>query len=374
MGHRETPRRDSRHNPVRMRLVRPSPADPRLRLSLIVGGIQVIGQVGLGFELSIAQILAPIIVCALVEAAITAWRRRELAWPASAVLTGNSTALLLRAPGTRHGDWWATRGLGWFVLAALIGLTAKYLVRYGPRHIYNPSNLGLVAVLLLVGSPAVAPMFLWWGPVDGWLIAVYVLIVLGGAWVLRPLGMLPLTGAYMAAFAGLVGVVVAGGTCFVAIWHAGPVCESSAWLNLALSPEVLVFAFLMISDPRTTPTTARGRIAFGLAVAFLGAAMIAFERSEFGVKLAILAALAAMSPFVPLFDRIQGEAIADLRGRSRKLVLALTSAVTFVVLAATVSLAYNERTIESDLPPALPLRCAVAREEPVQLPPASPCS
>ncbi len=360
-----------------MRLVRPSPADPRLRLSLIVGGIQVIGQVGLGFELSIAQILAPIAACALLEAAITLWRRRELAWPASAVLTGNSTALLLRAPGTRHGDWWATRGLGWFVLAALLGLGAKYLVRYGPRHVYNPSNLGLVAVLLLAGSPLagspwVAPMFLWWGPLNGWLITVYVLVLLGGVWVLRPLGLLPLTVAYLATFAVLVAMAASGGGCFVAIWHDGPVCGSAAWVNLALSPEVLVFAFLMISDPRTTPTTARGRIAFGFAVATLGAALIAFERSEFGVKLAILAALAAMSPFVPLFDRGGRAEAADLRLRSRMPVLALTSIVSFIFLAATVGLAYNERTIESDLPPQP--GCQVARDAPVQLPPASPCS
>jgi len=258
------------------------------------------------------------------------------------------------------------------VLAALLGLAAKYLVRYGPRHVYNPSNLGLVAVLLLAGSPWVAPMFLWWGPLNGWLIAVYMLVLIGGVWVLRPLGLLPLTAAYLATFGLMVAVVVAGGTCFVAIWHNGPVCDSTAWVNLALSPEVLVFAFLMISDPRTTPATTQGRIAFGFAVATLGAALIAFERSEFGVKLAILAALAAMSPFVPVFDRLPGEAIADLRHGSRMLVLALTSVVTFAVLAATVSLAYDERTIESDLPP--PPGCNIPRDAPVQLPPASPCS
>jgi hypothetical protein len=166
--------------------------------------------------------------------------------------------------------------------------------------------------------------------------------------------------------------VAAGGACFVAVWHDGPACGSSAWLNLALSPEVLVFAFLMISDPRTTPTTARGRIAFGMAVAALAVAMIGFERSEFGVKLAVLAGLAALSPFVPLFDGFGGEAAADLRRRSRLLVLALTSTITFAVLATTLSLAYNERTIESDLPP--PPGCHLARDAPVQLPPGSPCS
>lgn len=349
-----------------MRFVAPSPADPRLRLSLVVGGIQVLGQVGLGFELSIAQILAPIAACALVEGLVTLWRRRVLAWPASAVLTGNSTALLLRAPGTRHGDWWSTRGIGWFVLAALLGLLAKYAIRRGAAHVYNPSNLGLVLVLLLAGPPAVAPMFLWWGPVDGWLLAVYALVLVGGVWVLRPLGLLPLAAAFAGAFALLTGIEAAAGGCFLAAWHSGPACGLDFWLNLALSPEVWVFALLMITDPRTVPGTRAGRLGFGIAVAVLAAALIGLQRSEFGVKVSILAALAALAPLVPLFDR------SPARGWRTLAVVLATSAASLLVVGATLGLPRSERTIEADLPP--PPGCHLAPGAPVQLPPGSPCA
>jgi hypothetical protein len=348
-----------------VRVVRPSFRDPRLRLSLVVGGVQVIGQVGLGFELSIAQLLAPIAACALVELTLTAWRRRLLAWPASAVLTGNSTALLLRVPGTRHGDWWATRGIAWFVLAALLGLGAKYVVQTRGRHLYNPSNLGLVSVLLLAGWPWVAPMFLWWGPFSGWLAAVYLLVVVGGAWVLRPLGLLPMALIYLGAFAALTAVEAAGGTCFVASWHSGPVCGLDLWLNLALSPEVLVFAFLMIPDPRTVPETERGRAGFGLAVAALGAGLVALERSEYGVKVAVLAALTVLTPFAPLFD-------ARPVPRRAWALLAAAGAAAAAVASATLALAYDEPVIEADLPPAP--GCHAAPGAPVQLPPGSPCA
>lgn len=300
----------------------------------MVGGVQVIGQAGLGFELSIAQVLAPIAACAVVEAAITAWRRRELAWPASAVLTGNSTALLLRVPGTRHGDWWSTRGIGWFVLAALLGLLAKHLVRTGGRHLYNPSNLGLVLVFLAARPPAVAPMFLWWGPLDGWLAAVYALVILGGAWVLWPLGLIRLPVFFLASFAA-VSVVLGAGGCFVAIWHPGQVCGADLWLNLALSPEVMVFAFLMLPDPRTVPASERGREAFGIAVAAAAGALIAVQRSEYGVKVALLAALALLTPFA-------------LRRRWPAVVAA--AAASLALAGATVNIAQDEATIESDLP------------------------
>ncbi len=355
-----------------MRLEAPSPRDPRLRLAAIVGGLQLIGQVGLGFELSIPQIAAPIAACALAEASITLWRRRVLALPASAMLTGNSVALLLRAPGTRHGDWWALRGVGWFLLAALLGLGAKYVIRRGPRHVYNPSNLGLVAVLLLAGTPKVAPMFLWWGPFDGWLLAVYLLVVLGGAWVLRPLGLLPVVGGFLLTFAGLVAVEAAGGACFVAIWHDGPVCGGAFTRNLVLSPEVLVFAFLMIPDPRTVPETGLGRMVFGIAVAAVAASLIGFQRSEFGVKVALLAGLAVVSPLVPLFDRLAGPRPEGRRWRPAIAGLAVAPLLSLGCGAATIALAFDERVIESDLPP-LPGCHAPPPGAPVQLPPNSPC-
>ena len=43
--------------------------------------------------------------------AITFWRQGMLVWPASALLTGNGVAFILRASGTQHGDWWSLNGI-----------------------------------------------------------------------------------------------------------------------------------------------------------------------------------------------------------------------------------------------------------------------
>ncbi|HYS27960.1 MAG TPA: hypothetical protein VEQ12_00465, partial [Candidatus Limnocylindria bacterium] len=130
----------------------PSPSDPRLRLAVVIIALQVLGQVGLGFKLSIAQILVSIGVCAVVEVAITYRQQHVLVWPASAILTGNSTAFILRANGTHHGDWWSLNGIEFFVLASLVGILSKYVIRWGGRHLYNPSNLGLVLCFLIIGA------------------------------------------------------------------------------------------------------------------------------------------------------------------------------------------------------------------------------
>src|SRR5437588_272400 len=112
----------------------------------------VLDQVGLGFKVSIAQVLVAIAVAALLDVALMAWRSGVLAWPASALLTGNGVALILRASGTRHGDWWSLIGAQYFVFAAALGVVSKHVLRPGGRHVFNPSNLGLVACLLLVGA------------------------------------------------------------------------------------------------------------------------------------------------------------------------------------------------------------------------------
>ena len=76
-------------------------------------------------------------------------RHWRVAWPASALLTGNGIALLLRTPGTEHGDWWSLNGWPVFVAAASVAVLSKYAIRFAGRHVFNPSNFGLVVVFLL---------------------------------------------------------------------------------------------------------------------------------------------------------------------------------------------------------------------------------
>src|SRR5947209_8678330 len=208
----------------RVPLVLPRWGDPRIRLSVVIVSLQVLGQTVLRFKLSIAQILVSIAVCALVEMAVIAWRQRVIAWPASAILTGNSTAFILRANGTRPQDWWSLNGVEWFALAALIGILSKYAIRIGDRHLFNPSNLGLVAVLLVVGARHVFPQYLYWGPLNPPVAAALAVILAGAIWVLRPLRMGSMVLAFLLTFAALSAVEALSGHCFYAAWHLGPVC------------------------------------------------------------------------------------------------------------------------------------------------------
>src|SRR6185437_10100320 len=86
-------------------VVLPKLRDPRLHLAATITSLQVIGQVGFHFQLSIAQILLAVGTSALLEVGIALRTQRVIMWPASAMLTGNGVAFVLRVPGTAHGDW-----------------------------------------------------------------------------------------------------------------------------------------------------------------------------------------------------------------------------------------------------------------------------
>jgi len=311
-------------------VVLPRLGDPRLRLSAVIITLQVLGQTVLGFKVSIAQILVSVAVCAVVEVAVTLRRQGVLVWPASGILTGNSVAFILRASGTRHGDWWSMRGIQFFVLAALLSLLSKYLIRPGGRHLFNPSNVGLVWCLLAIGPTHVFPQYLWWGPNHAGVAAAVAVILAGGLWVLKPVGMIPMALSFLATFGVLIGIFAAAGHSFIAIWHDGPVRGASYWFDIAVSPEVLVFVFFMMSDPQTTPKTARGRVVFGTATALVAAALIFFQPTEFGIKLAILSSLTVTCAQVPLIERV-GSRIEWPSWRSL-----IAGAITPAVIAAAI--------------------------------------
>src|SRR3989442_13894692 len=81
-------------------VILPSVRDARLHLAAVIISLQILGQTAFAFRLSIAQILISLATCAFLEVAITFRQQRVFMWPASALLTGNGVAFVLRAHGT----------------------------------------------------------------------------------------------------------------------------------------------------------------------------------------------------------------------------------------------------------------------------------
>ncbi|MHB1139320.1 MAG: hypothetical protein ACYC2O_10225 [Microthrixaceae bacterium] len=289
----------------------PSLRDPRLHVASVLLSVQLLGQVSLGFELSVAQILVSLGTAAVIELLLTAPRTKVVAWPASALLSGNGVALILRVPGTEHGDWWSLHG--WYVFAATSALAvlSKYVIRWAGRPLFNPSNIALVVAFLLLGSGLADPQDLWWGHMSVGLALTYALILVGGVAITRRLQLLGMSIVFWTTFAACMAVVAVAGHSMTARWNLGPVAGWQYWTTLALSPEVLIFLFFMITDPRTG---ARGRTAgilYGAAVAATSSVLIAFQTTEYATKVALLSGLVLVCAGRPIIESWAPAGAAD---------------------------------------------------------------
>jgi Na+-translocating ferredoxin:NAD+ oxidoreductase RnfD subunit len=278
----------------------PTIRDPRLHLAAVIVTLQVLGQTTFDFDLSIAQILVSLLTCAVLEVSIAFRRQRVLMWPASALLTGNGVAFVLRVPGTEHGDWWSMHGWWIFAGTAAVALLSKYLIVFRGRHIFNPSNFGLVLCFLLIGPERADPLAFWWGPMSVWLALALVLIVGGGLAILRRLRLVAIAVGFWLTFAAGIAILAASGHEMTAAWHLGAIGGVDLWWLLVTSPEILVFLFFMITDPRTIPTSDTGRRVYAVSVGFLAALLMAPWTTEFAHKVALLGALTLVCAARPL--------------------------------------------------------------------------
>src|SRR6267154_1241578 len=294
----------------------PKLSDPRLHLAATITSLQVIGQVGFHFQLSIAQILISLATCALLEIAIAARRQHVLLWPASALLTGNGVAFVLRVPGTAHGDWWSVHGWWIFAGTAAIALLSKYVLVWRGAHIFNPSNIGLVICFIARGRTRAAPLDFWWVAMQQW-------VALG----------------FWASFAAGLAVVAAAGHAMSARYHLGPVTGSHFWAVRVTSPEVLVFLFFMITDPKTAPRGARARLVYAVSLGLLGALLIAPTTTEFASKVALLGALAIVCLALPVLRALPRPTVTPRLAYALPVALALYAGALVLVTSSAPSIA-----------------------------------
>jgi hypothetical protein len=117
------------------------------------------------------------------------------------------------------------------------------------------------------------------------------IIVGGGLAILLRLHLLEIAVGFWLAFAGGIAVLAAAGHEMTARWHLGPITGWEFWSVLVFSPEILVFLFFMITDPKTIPEGRLGRRAYGVGIGLLAVLLIAPQTTEFATKVAVLSAL-----------------------------------------------------------------------------------
>jgi hypothetical protein len=227
----------------------------------------------------------------------------------------------------------------WWIFAGVAGLSllSKYVIKYRGTHVFNPSNIGLVVAFVVLGVSRVEPLDFWWAPLNPGMIAAYAVILVGGSLVTRRLKLLALAATFWVGLAIGLGILAASGHCMTANWAFAPVCGTDFWRVIVTSPEVMIFLFFMITDPKTTPAGQVGRVTFGLLVAIASTLLIAPQVDEFGTKVGLLSGLVLICALRPLIDRVVPEptsAADDLRRVAARVARPLPIAAAIVALLA----------------------------------------
>lgn len=251
-------------------MVRRIPRDPRWLQLAVLGSLIVYGISVLGFPLSVPRVAATVAGALVTQRLLSWWFSVARFDPKSALITAFSLTLLLRTPDHTTAFF-----------AAAIAIASKFLIRSRDRHIFNPANFAIV-FCLATGSGWVAPG--QWGSV-----ALFALVLGGcGVFVVARSARADVTMAFLVIFAAL--------TIGRGVWLGDPL--RVAWHGLQ-SGAVILFAFFMLSDPKTTPNSRTGRLVFASLVATLAFAIQwSVYRSD-----AVMWALAALAPMTPALNR-----------------------------------------------------------------------
>ncbi len=304
-------------------VILPSIRDPRLGIAAVVWSLHVLGQLVLHWPLSVWQILAAVLTCAVIEMAVTFRRTRVFVFPGSALLTGSGVALLMRVVGTPANQPWATNDLYMFAGVAAFSLVQKYVIRYHGRNLFNPSNVGLVVAFLIFGNSRLEPLNLWWAPLNVWMIIAYAVILVGGTYVIWRAKVWTLSVTFFISFAILQAIVASSGHCMTANWAFAPVCGADYYRIVILSPELFIYAFFMVTDPPTVPSGRVARVAFAMFAAVSATLLMAPQTNEFGTKVALLGGLTILLVTRPIFERLlpeKGSAADTLKAFGNQLV------------------------------------------------------
>lgn len=192
---------------------------------LLITTILLVGQISFGLLESFSRTALAIAVSILFEIVLGRLVWGKIPHLASAYISGISVGILLRSP-----EYWP------YALCSAIAITSKYAIRWKGKHLWNPSNFSICAMLLLAPE-YVAGLSIQWGN-DLWPVAIVWLL---GVVIVYRVGRAHISLTYVVsfvAFAFLRSEIT--GHPFLA--EVAPVT----------GPMYQLFIFFMVTDPKTT--------------------------------------------------------------------------------------------------------------------------
>ncbi|CAN5212811.1 hypothetical protein BH09BAC5_BH09BAC5_24640 [soil metagenome] len=231
------------------------------------------GIFALNWEISLLRFNLVILSCLGIQALFIVFKTKDWTGLKSALITSFSLCLMLEANST-----WT------FVVAGILAISSKFFLKINGKHFFNPANFGIMVTLLITGDAWLSP--------GQWGSNAILLFLVGctGLVVLLKVKRLDTAFAFLISFLGLS---------FIRnnLYLGWPI--DFFWHQFSTG-SLLLFAFFMITDPKSTPSSKKGRILWAILVG----ALSWYISTKLFVHTAPLWALFFLSPLVPVFDKL----------------------------------------------------------------------
>ncbi len=215
---------------------------PKGLLTIILVLLVGIAAPGQGLRALLPGLLSAVIVAGLADAAILRLRKHAWEFPSGAILTAMIVSMVLRA----QEPWYVV------TITSVFAVVSKYLVRSRMANVFNPAALAVVVSFYVFHTGQS-----WWGALTELPLAVQAVLLAAGVFITDRVNKVPLVLAFL-------------GTYFL-LFTATSFIGNPRWVaEIYRSPDVeaaLFFAFIILTDPPTSPAKYPDQIVCGALVA-----------------------------------------------------------------------------------------------------------
>lgn len=215
---------------------------PKGLLTLILTVLAVIAAPGQGLRTLMPGLAGAMLAAGLADALILRARKKAWELPSGALLTGLIVAMVLRA----QEHWYVT------TVTALLAILSKYTFRSRTANVFNPAALAIVASFYLFHTGQS-----WWGALTEVTPVAQAALVVAGVFITDRVNKMPLVLTFL-------------GTYFL-LFTATAFLTDPRWVSEVFRPPdleaALYFAFIILTDPPTSPAKYPDQIVCGVIVA-----------------------------------------------------------------------------------------------------------
>jgi len=215
---------------------------PKGMLTIILVLLAAVAAPGQGLRTLLPGLVTAMLAAGTVDAMLLRWRKGAWEFPDGALLTALIVAMVLRAQEPWHV----------VTLTAVFAVLSKYAVRSRSANVFNPAALAIVASFYVFHTGQS-----WWGALTEVSIYLQIVLIAAGIFITDRVNKLPLVLSFFGSYFLLFTV-----TSFV---------RDPRWVaEIFRSPDLeaaLFFAFIILTDPPTSPAKYPDQLVCGVIVA-----------------------------------------------------------------------------------------------------------